>query len=505
MRLISARTLFLAAALALACGAAASGAAEAARSVLPPATIKALRSTKILVVGGSGRNGSAIVSTLEEAGVRPKALTRDVAKARERLGNHDWVQGDVTQPESLQRAFKGIDVVIFAAATRSLDGPNSTEAVDREGSRNVVAAARRAGVHRLLIITGMSIGNIPADGPAPMKKVLNAKLESERLFAASGIPYVLLRPTGILDTPGGVWAVKLADPAVYRPTPEEMAMRQAPADRKPEEGPPAGTVSKYDLAQVAAFAAVDASAANKTMVITSRQPAEAARFDWPAQLAQIPAVDAQQACNDPVFLVVDGDARDAAAFGKAAAQFAKASGSRLLFDVQPRLVVEGKFAAQHVVAALPYACGAAADRAMEQRSWSELVALLQPSPAQRITVFGADPSGVAAANHEGSCQKDAWLIVKGRISDRAQYAKYISAVGDSHILERYGVQREIVMNAPEVQRRNVSAGFDAGEYFEALRFPCMQRISDFGASAEYQQLRELRRGAVVRDVAIFEP
>ena len=269
----------------------------AADTALPRPIQQGLRRSHVLVIGGSGRNGSAIIAALEAAGAHPAALTRDVAKARSKLGEHAWVHGDVTQSATLDAAFQGMDVVIDAAATRDLDGPNGTAAVDRDGARNVVAAAQRAHVKRLLIITGMAVGNIPPNSPPPMDKVLGAKRDAERLFSASGIEYVILRPTGILERPAGVFALNLSNPAKYHPAPEEFMMR-APSAEELKAGPPPGTISLADLALVTAFCAVDKSAANKTVVVTQLQPPVPARPDWARQLSAIPAVDAATACKD---------------------------------------------------------------------------------------------------------------------------------------------------------------------------------------------------------------
>lgn len=295
MNLIKRVTILLSALLALSSMAT----AMATDAVLSKAARQALHRSQVLVIGGSGRNGGAIVAALEAAGAHPRALTRDVEKARGKLGEHDWVQGDVTQPATLDAAFKGMDIVIDAAATRSLDGPNGTDAVDREGARNVVAAAKRAGVKRLLIITGMAVGAMPPNLPPPMVKVLGAKRDAERLFAASGIAYVILRPTGILDRPAGAFAVSLVDPAKYHPTPEEFMMR-APGAAELKAGPPAGTVSLADLALVTVFSAFEKSAANKTFIVTQLQPPVPPRADWAQQLSAIPAMDAATACKDPV-------------------------------------------------------------------------------------------------------------------------------------------------------------------------------------------------------------
>ncbi len=267
--------------------AATAAAPDAAAPLLPSQTIAALRRAHILVIGGSGRNGSAIVAVLESVGARPVALTRDPEQAQAKRGAHQWLRGDVTDPASLDAAFKGVDVVIDAAATRELEGPNGTEAVDREGVRNVVAAARRAGVKRILLITGMSVA-LPADNfPPPLQKAFAAKRESERILAAGGIPYVILRPTGIRDAPGGAFSVLLVDSAQYHPTPEELRMRPGPPGEAGRPSlPPRGTIALQDLARVAAFTAVDPSAVNRAFVVT--QTATPARDDWAVQLAAVP-------------------------------------------------------------------------------------------------------------------------------------------------------------------------------------------------------------------------
>lgn len=253
-----------------------------------------LKTAKVVVVGASGRNGSAIVEALEAAGVRPVALTRDVARAKEKRGDHDWQPGDVTDPESLAKAFRGADVVIDAAATTQIDGPNGTDAVDRLGAGNVAAAAKRAGVKRILLITGMSVGlPIPDGAPMPMRRVFTAKRDGEKLFEASGVPYVILRPTGIVDMPAGKWAVALTDPAKYERAPEEMRPRAASREELAAmAAPPKGVITVGDLARVAVFAATHPSAANKTVVISHVHPAVPARDDWATQFEAIPAVPA---------------------------------------------------------------------------------------------------------------------------------------------------------------------------------------------------------------------
>ena len=77
------------------------------------------------------------------------------------------------------RVLKGVTVVINAAATTQLQGENDTAAVDREGTRNLVDAAKRAGVKRIVFITGMSVYSPPPQMPPPMLKAFGDKREAE--------------------------------------------------------------------------------------------------------------------------------------------------------------------------------------------------------------------------------------------------------------------------------------------------------------------------------------
>ena len=255
-----------------------------------PKIARALKTTRILVVGSTGRNGSSIVEALEAAGARPRTMVRDLAKAKEKAGagvQRDWVVGDLRDPASLDAALKGVTVVINAAATTQLQGENDTAAVDREGTRNLVDAAKRAGVKRIVFITGMSVYSPPPQMPPPMLKAFGDKREAEKILAASGLEYVTLRPTGILPRPAGAWKITLAGSPTYKPTREEQTMRQPGSLPPPDAPPPPGTIARADLAEVAVVCAVEPRCRNRAFVVTqSSEPRAGA--DWRGQLDSLP-------------------------------------------------------------------------------------------------------------------------------------------------------------------------------------------------------------------------
>ena len=107
----------------------------------------------VLVTGGTGFLGRAIVEQLLARGDRVKALARSEGSART-LGalGAEPVRGDVLLFEVLAAAMRGCELVYHAAGANAfcLRDPSPMFEVNVEGSRTVVAAAARAGVRRVV-------------------------------------------------------------------------------------------------------------------------------------------------------------------------------------------------------------------------------------------------------------------------------------------------------------------------------------------------------------------
>ena len=84
-----------------------------------------------------------------------RALVRRRSNRTGTSGSVDWVQGDVTRPETLPAAVAGCDVVFHCAwGGGSLE---DSRRVNVEGTRNVVEAAARAGVRRVVHLSTMAV------------------------------------------------------------------------------------------------------------------------------------------------------------------------------------------------------------------------------------------------------------------------------------------------------------------------------------------------------------
>src|SRR5262245_39032199 len=99
-----------------------------------------------LVVGATGNLGGAVCEALRGQGKPVRAMVRETSdpervRRLEELGA-ELVRGELRDPESLARACRGAATVVSGATTIGSLGSDSISAVDRDGQKALVAAAR---------------------------------------------------------------------------------------------------------------------------------------------------------------------------------------------------------------------------------------------------------------------------------------------------------------------------------------------------------------------------
>lgn len=167
-----------------------------------------------LVTGATGLLGSHVVEQLVAAGQPVRALVRPTSDTRllDRWGV-ERALGDVTQPQSLREAMRGVRRVYNVAAQVGDWGPwQRFVAVTIDGTRNMLAAAKEAGVGRFLHVSSISAYGHPdgaglvLDESAPLGVGLHkwsyysrAKVEAEKLVwaahQAGEVPVTVVKPS----------------------------------------------------------------------------------------------------------------------------------------------------------------------------------------------------------------------------------------------------------------------------------------------------------------------
>lgn len=101
------------------------------------------------------------------------------------------VGGDLLQPESLHAAFRNVHTAFYLVhALRS--GPEF-ERLEKEAAANFAAAARRAGIRRIIYLGGLT------DGKAPSPH-MRSRIETGNILRASGIPVIELRASIVIGS-----------------------------------------------------------------------------------------------------------------------------------------------------------------------------------------------------------------------------------------------------------------------------------------------------------------
>ncbi len=161
-------------------------------------------SARVLVTGASGLLGATTAAALVARGDTVTTLQRRPSGV---AGAHD-VRGDLADAAALRRACEGVDAVVHLAAKVALTGPEEEyQAVNVEGTRALLAAARAAGATRFVQVSSPSVAHTGAslvgEGAGPADPVrargpyARTKAAAELLALAADAPgfaVVAVRP-----------------------------------------------------------------------------------------------------------------------------------------------------------------------------------------------------------------------------------------------------------------------------------------------------------------------
>lgn len=140
--------------------------------------------------------GPHVVRAIHEAGHETRILVRG-SSAGDLPARP--VEGDMTDAASLKRAVEGQEVVVHLVAIRQ-GRKEQFERVMEQGTRDLVAAARDAGVQRFVLMSALGTDESTKD----LVPYFHAKWEMEQAVESSGLERVVFRPSFVFGRDGGI-------------------------------------------------------------------------------------------------------------------------------------------------------------------------------------------------------------------------------------------------------------------------------------------------------------
>ena len=150
----------------------------------------------ILIVGGTGSLGGATARRLLAKGTTVRVMSRTPKNAVgiQNLGA-EIVQGNLLDKASLAQACRGVEKVFASAHSILGRGRDASRYVDWQGHKDLIDAAKAAGVAHFVYTSVYDYG--PKNDTVPF---FHIKREVERYLQASGLSYTILRPTAFMES-----------------------------------------------------------------------------------------------------------------------------------------------------------------------------------------------------------------------------------------------------------------------------------------------------------------
>jgi len=148
------------------------------------------------MTGGTGFVGQAVLDAVARKNLSVRSLARKIPADRD---DAEWVQGALDDGDALAKLVDGADAVIHIAGLTNTPDPARFDAANVEGTANVIASAKDAGIKRFVFVSSLS-----AREPQ-LSRYGASKARAEALVQASGLDWTIIRP-----------------PAVYGPRDDDM-------------------------------------------------------------------------------------------------------------------------------------------------------------------------------------------------------------------------------------------------------------------------------------------
>ena len=150
------------------------------------------KSRLILLTGATGYIGNRLLPLLQQRNGRLRCLVRNSAVIRSKVSEStEIVQGDVLDRRSLAAALEGVSTAYYLVHTMGCS--TDFEKLDRDAAENFRAAAKKAGVQRIIFLGGLG-----EDADPKLSGHLRSRHEVGRILRASGVETIEFRASVVI-------------------------------------------------------------------------------------------------------------------------------------------------------------------------------------------------------------------------------------------------------------------------------------------------------------------
>jgi uncharacterized protein YbjT (DUF2867 family) len=150
---------------------------------------------RVLVTGASGYVGGRLLPRLEKRGLPVRCLARHPEFLASRVGpGTEVVEGDVLRAETLGPALEGVHTAYYMVHSMGSASQEGFEAQDLLAANNFGAAARAAGVARIVYLGGLG------DEDADLSPHLRSRHEVGRALRDAGVPVIEFRASVVIGS-----------------------------------------------------------------------------------------------------------------------------------------------------------------------------------------------------------------------------------------------------------------------------------------------------------------
>jgi uncharacterized protein YbjT (DUF2867 family) len=154
-------------------------------------------SQNILVTGGTGFVGGALLPALVADGHAVRATTRNAPGGP--AAGVEWMRCDVTDRGDVERAVAGVDTAYFLVHSMR-SGRSDYADVERDVAQQFADAAARAGVKRIFYLGGVAPEELPS-------KHLQSRLQVGEILRGGAVPALELRASMIVGNGSASWQI----------------------------------------------------------------------------------------------------------------------------------------------------------------------------------------------------------------------------------------------------------------------------------------------------------